>query len=77
MRVDYYHAGDVSHETFSLDEIVLEPLPWPGNPDRAVDGTNQGYYRPEVNCIMFTRTDYFCRVCKSTIERVIDLYSRP
>ena len=25
MRVDYYHTGDISHETFSLDQAVLEP----------------------------------------------------
>ncbi len=48
MRVDYYHTGDISHETFSLDEVVLEPLPWPGNPDRAVDNTNLGKYLFEV-----------------------------
>ena len=48
MRVDYYHTGDISHETFSLDQIVLEPLSWPGNPDRAVDDTNLGKYLFEV-----------------------------
>lgn len=36
----------------------------------------KGYYRPQANCIMFTRTDFFCRVCQHAIERVIDLYSR-
>ena len=36
----------------------------------------KGYYRPEVDCIMFTRTDYFCAVCRRAIERIIDLYSR-
>lgn len=34
-----------------------------------------GLYRSETDCIMFTRTDYFCRVCRRAIERVIDLYS--
>src|SRR5271157_388743 len=48
MRVDYYHTGDVSREMFSLDEVVLEPLPWPGNPDRLVDNTNLGKYLFEV-----------------------------
>ncbi len=48
MRVDYYHTGDSSHEVFSLDEVVLEPLPWPGNPDRMVDDTNLGKYLVEV-----------------------------
>jgi hypothetical protein len=36
----------------------------------------KGYYRPEVDCIMFTRTTSFCAVCRRAIERVIDLYSR-
>ena len=37
-----------------------------------------GLYRPEVDCIMFTRDmTGFCRVCQRAIERMIDLYSRP
>jgi hypothetical protein len=35
----------------------------------------RGYYRPEVNCIMFTRYDKFCAVCRRAIETVIALYS--
>jgi hypothetical protein len=34
-----------------------------------------GLYRSETDCIMFTRTDYFCHVCRRAIERVIDLYA--
>lgn len=34
-----------------------------------------GLYRSETDCIMFTRTDYFCRVCRRAIERIIDLYA--
>jgi hypothetical protein len=35
-----------------------------------------GYYRPQVDCIMFTRTEAgFCQVCRRAIERVIDLYT--
>ena len=38
----------------------------------------RGLYRPEVDCIMFTRDEVgFCRVCRQAIERVIDDYSRP
>lgn len=34
-----------------------------------------GLYRPEIDCIMFTRDEVgFCRVCQRAIERVIDLY---
>jgi hypothetical protein len=48
MRLDYYHTGDASRELFSVDRVVLEPLPWPGNPARAVDDTNLGKYLFEV-----------------------------
>jgi hypothetical protein len=34
-----------------------------------------GYYRPEVNCIMFTRYKAFCAVCRRAIERVIGMYA--
>jgi hypothetical protein len=37
----------------------------------------QGYFRSEMNCIMFTRTTDFCRVCAAAIEQVIDEYTRP
>ena len=36
----------------------------------------KGYYRSEQNCIMFTRTEDFCRVCAAAIEAVIDEYTR-
>jgi hypothetical protein len=38
----------------------------------------KGLYRPEADCIMFTRDEVgFCRVCRRAIERIIDMYSRP
>jgi hypothetical protein len=48
MRLDYYHTGDSRHEIFSIDRIVVEPLPWPGNPSRPIDDTNRGKYLFEV-----------------------------
>jgi hypothetical protein len=45
----------------------------------AFEGANyeaKGYYRPQLDCIMFSRTTRFCAVCRRAIERVIDLYSR-
>src|SRR5262249_62133187 len=48
LRVDYYHSGNATEERFSLDRVVLEPLPWPGNPDRPIDDTNRGKYFFEV-----------------------------
>ena len=37
--------------------------------------TSTGLYRGSVNCIMFTRTDYFCPVCQDAMVKVIDSYS--
>jgi hypothetical protein len=48
MRLDYYHTGDAKQETFSLDRVVLEPLPWPGDMSKAIDATNLGKYFFEV-----------------------------
>ena len=45
----------------------------------AFEGANyqsEGFYRSEMNCIMFTRTAHFCQVCSNAIEEVIDQYSR-
>jgi hypothetical protein len=36
----------------------------------------KGYFRPQENCIMFTRSPEFCAVCRRAIERIVDLYSR-
>jgi uncharacterized protein YciU (UPF0263 family) len=60
MRVDYYHTGNNSHEMFSLDEVVLEPLLWPGNLGRNIDDTNLGKYLFEVrdratNTLLYSR----------------------
>jgi hypothetical protein len=37
----------------------------------------KGYYRSEMDCIMFSRTTDFCRVCADAIGQVIDEYTRP
>ena len=38
----------------------------------------KGLYRPEADCIMFTRDPVgFCRVCRRAIGRIIDQYARP
>ena len=44
MRVDYYHTGNAQEERFSVDRVVVEPLPWPGNPAKPIDDTNLGKY---------------------------------
>ncbi|HEV8609858.1 MAG TPA: IgA Peptidase M64 [Thermoanaerobaculia bacterium] len=46
MRLDYYHTGTATEERFSLDRVVLEPLPWAGG--KPIDDTNLGKYFFEV-----------------------------
>jgi hypothetical protein len=36
---------------------------------------SKGYYRPEVDCSMFTRQKSFCAVCRRSIERIIAIYA--
>jgi hypothetical protein len=60
MRVDYYHTGNEKQEHFSLDRIVVEPLPWPGNPAKLIDTTERGKYFFEVvdaasNKVLYSR----------------------
>src|SRR6187551_142466 len=48
LRVDIQHAGDAKEERYALERVVVEPLPWAGNPDRPIDETNRGAQRFEV-----------------------------
>jgi IgA Peptidase M64/Peptidase M64 N-terminus len=48
MRVDYYHTGNATQEHFSLDRVVIEPLPWPGNPNKPIDTLDRGKYFFEI-----------------------------
>jgi hypothetical protein len=45
----------------------------------AFEGANyepKGYFRSQVDCIMFTRDDVpFCAACRSAIDRILDLYA--
>jgi hypothetical protein len=47
----------------------------------AFEGANyeaRGYYRPQADCIMFTRDNVpFCAVCRRAIDQILDLYTRP
>jgi hypothetical protein len=48
LRIDYYHSGNADNEIFSLDRVVLEPLPFSGNLNQPVDHTLRGKYSFEV-----------------------------
>ncbi|HEV8239986.1 MAG TPA: IgA Peptidase M64 [Thermoanaerobaculia bacterium] len=48
LRVDYLHSGNAKEEHFALERMMLEPLPWPGDPEKTIDDTNLGKYFFEV-----------------------------
>ena len=60
LRLDYFHTGSASEEIFSFDRLVVEPLAWPGNPDRPIDDTGLGKYlfevrRPDGGELLYSR----------------------
>jgi hypothetical protein len=65
-------------ENKSITKPLLEAEPYFGKVG-AFEGAGyqaKGLYRPEVDCIMFSRNPTsFCRVCADAIERIIDLYA--
>jgi hypothetical protein len=60
LRVDYYHSGNAEMEMFSLHQVVIEPLPWPGNPAKSLDTVRRGHFMyqvedPESGKILYSR----------------------
>jgi hypothetical protein len=62
-----------------FEEKFLAAMPF-GQAVGAFEGASyeaKGLYRPQADCIMFTRNPVgFCAVCRRAISRIIDLYSR-
>jgi hypothetical protein len=48
LRIDYFHTGGRGVEIFAFDRVTVEPLPWPGHPQRTADAGEPGVYRYEV-----------------------------
>jgi hypothetical protein len=48
MRVDYFHTGSSTQELFALDEVVIEPAPWPGPAGPIADTVRYGAYGVDV-----------------------------
>ncbi len=61
MRVDFFHSGNHETEMFSLDQVVIEPLPWTGNMAQPVDNTLRGKYlfeivHPQTKAVAWSRS---------------------
>jgi len=48
VRVDYVHSGNALNESYAMERVVIEPLPWPGDMKRTIDTTNRGSNKVEV-----------------------------
>lgn len=48
VRVDYTHSGNALSDSYALERVLVEPLPWPGDTTRNLDDTNRGQNRVEV-----------------------------
>ncbi len=48
IRVDYLHSGNALSDTYAIERVLVEPLPWPGNPAQNLDNTDRGQNRVEV-----------------------------
>lgn len=60
LRVDYYHGGNAEKEMFSLHRVVIEPLAWPGHPEKPIDTVQRGHFlfqveNPETGEVLFSR----------------------
>jgi hypothetical protein len=66
-------------EQMARESALLSRGPYAGRVG-AFEGANyeaHGYFRPQTDCIMFTRDQVpFCLVCRRAIAVILDLYSR-
>jgi hypothetical protein len=67
-------------DQLAADSKLLSSMKYSGTVG-AFEGASyeaKGLYRPEADCIMFTRDPVgFCRVCRRAIGRIIDQYATP
>ncbi|MCB1613043.1 MAG: hypothetical protein KDI60_15005, partial [Xanthomonadales bacterium] len=60
LRVDFVHSGNALTEMYSLDRVLLEPLPWPGSLDQRIDTLRRGAYffdvvEPGTGKVLYSR----------------------
>ena len=48
IRVDYLHSGNALDEHYAIERVLVEPLPWPGDPAHNLDPLERGINRVEV-----------------------------
>lgn len=48
IRLDYLHSGNALSETYAIERVLVEPLPWPGDLNQNLDNTDRGNNKVEV-----------------------------
>jgi len=48
IRVDYLHSGNAASESYALERVLVEPLPWSGNLQQAIDTSGLGNNKVEI-----------------------------
>jgi hypothetical protein len=48
IRVDYLHSGNALADSYAIERVLVEPLPWPGNLAHNIDTTGRGQNMVEV-----------------------------
>jgi hypothetical protein len=65
-------------EAMARSTAILAKSPYAKNVG-AFEGANyeaKGAYRPQVDCIMFSRNvSWFCEVCRRALNNILDLYA--
>lgn len=59
LRIDYYHSGNFHDESYSIDEVKIEPY-WGGTFTKLIDNTGYGFFRFQVydvksNTLIYSR----------------------
>ena len=77
------HAPESVVEDLFKDELAKEDQIFSKEPYRDKVGAFEGggymqygLYRPQLDCIMFTRHMQFCKVCQRSLSNVIDQYTQ-
>ena len=78
------HRPEAEMEALFQEERVADTKLLSSGPNAGKVGAFEGamyesrrYYRPQQDCIMFTRDDVgFCAVCRRAIERIIQMYAK-
>lgn len=72
---ELYNRESIARQQAVDDFLDNSPLAGKVGAFEGAGYASTGLYRPSLNCIMFSRTDYFCNVCQDAMVKIIEFYS--